>query len=695
MRFGLAALLTMSLASISLATPPRFAKGEKVQVERGFQTFEGEVVSVTRVGWVNVKFTDEFGNESTQLFPPRRVQKIKKGREPAKADPLPKLPGARKPLDDEAKPEEPSDNPSDLPNGDWSHLEAIPISDLGAWALKPDPAPPLALHPKAIPLRVVKSGGFPHATRNLAALILNRARREAFVFSPTFGTGFGRKGDILVHRMDLEKGKSASTTFLNTNGTVLDVDPSGQRVAISVGIPGRLSASRLEIWQLGESKGRLVAAWNPLDERAGSAHSPAPRFARFIDPDHLLVVNWPSTLVLWDVPNKRVVYTLQLTGGEALALSPGGKYLAVSVASGVALLDPLTGATRGRLDTNYLSQAELSFQPDGKRLAAVSAGHVLVWDFEKGEEIRDFFFPTPTLPGRLDWVADGYLLAAGTKLIDLERRIVLWEYEPPSPRIERDRTCGELGGVFWYTAGNGQEGYLVGVKLPHEAARQMAASLNADALLALKPGASVNLTVRLQGTPGEEAKARQALSDQLQKLGIGVDPKSPIVLAATTETGRTREHLYREWGFTFAETKFDKANVTEHISRIRLMEGGKVLWEAASVSGAPTLFYRKKDQTLQQAVDEMDPDNKNFFNDVQLPQYIARPGDGGAYGASLLSEAGIRNVPLAQLRRNTVVQPSDLEPRIGRRNMRMLGLDPSPAPVRGRGDDAKARTGGL
>jgi hypothetical protein len=344
---------------------------------------------------------------------------------------------------------------------------------------------------------------------------------------------------------------------------------------------------------------------------------------------------------------------LPLTGSAAFALSPNGKYLAASVESGIVVFDPLTGKTLGRLRSEPLPQAVLSFDTDGKHLAAMAPGHVVVWDFEKGEEYRNIFFPTATFPSNLDWVADGYLLAGGSKLIDLERRIVLWEYRPPSVGRPNERKFGELGGVFWYAAGNSRQQGIIGVQLPHSDAKHKAASLDAKELLVLKPGANVKLTVRIRGNPGEQEKATDDLTAQLKQLGIGIDTSSPLVLAAVTESGKTQQKSYRSFGAGFGDHNVNTVNVAEQIARIRLMEGANVLWEAASISGAPVFVHREGNQSLQQAIDQQGQPNTGFFSSVQLPQYLARPGDGGAYGASVLTETGIRNVPIATLHTDT------------------------------------------
>jgi hypothetical protein len=54
----------------------------------------------------------------------------------------------------------------------------------------------------------------------------------------------------------------------------------------------------------------------------------------------------------------------------------------------------------------------------------------------------------------------------------------------------------------------------------------------------------------------------------------------------------------------------------------------------------------KESETLQQALSQYQKPNLKFFETVKVPQYVARPSDAGAYGASNLTPQGIQNAPL-------------------------------------------------
>ena len=440
--------------------------------------------------------------------------------------------------------EQPNDA-AGVASGDWSSVRPIIASDVGPWTLAPDTAGTSSkrLEPKAISLHAAKTANRRrvHGQTRIQALVLVPDRNEALVFaSDVFGSAFSKETNYLVHRVDLAKGKAAEPFPFQCGGDVLDVDPSGRRVAIASQQHGMPSVPQLQIWEFGKTKPTLIGAWNPVEEGKEGGFASGPRIARFVDANHLLAVDQMFELVLWEIPTKRAIYTMKLTQTGAFALSPGRKFLAASVGTGTAVFEPLTGKTLGRLQSELSASAILAFEPGGRRLAAMVPGHIMVYDFEKGAEYRDFYFPKPAYPSNLDWVGDGYLLSNGSSLVDLERRVVLWEYRLPMRGHLSDRTYGELGGVFWYTVGDGRQHGIVGVELPHAEAKAKAASFNAADLLALKPGASVKLSVRLQNGQAEQDKVTRILTAQLKRIGIEIEASAPLVLAATMQARKNR-----------------------------------------------------------------------------------------------------------------------------------------------------------
>ena len=256
---------------------------------------------------------------------------------------------------------------------------------------------------------------------------------------------------------------------------------------------------------------------------------------------------------------------------------------------------------------------------------------------------RDIYFSQTNHASDIDWVGNGFVLLGGERLVDLDKRTVLWQYQHEAGRGTQ-HGYGEMGGDFWYatTSQDRKQRGLFHVRLPHEDALKTAKSLDADQLLAVRPGVTASISVNLQGAPAEQQQVQQALTDQLQKLGINVAANAPLVLQANTETGKSQDITYRKFGLRGNET----ARVTEQIARLKFVENGKVLWETVSVGGAPMMLQMKQGQTLQDALAPYQKPNTQFFSTVKLPQYVARPGEAVAYGASSLSAQGVQNVPL-------------------------------------------------
>lgn len=217
---------------------------------------------------------------------------------------------------------------------------------------------------------------------------------------------------------------------------------------------------------------------------------------------------------------------------------------------------------------------------------------VAVWNLESGELYRDIYFSTALNANSVEWLSDGYVLLGGQKLVDLERRIVLWQYQHDAGN-GFSKAYGVLGGIFWYALGgqNRAERTLFRAKLPHAPALKKAEALNADQLLAVKPGIQLSLNVNLPASPGDQQSVMQALAAQLKAMGMNVVAGSPITLQAGAETGQSRQVSYHRFGFAGG---IEQASVTEQVSRLKLIENGKVIWEAVSVTGAPHMLEMKE-----------------------------------------------------------------------------------------------------
>jgi WD40 repeat protein len=698
--------VTMSRSSSSGKSPANpgankksaFKPGDKVLVDWAGKMQKAEVTGVNKNGWVEVKFKQN-GIEMTPTLPPDGIKlasKTSSGEKKAGSETTPRtwssqngkfrlkakfvrlkddqltlekengetITVALAKLSDadqkaarelaESAEENPfesgGDNPfesgageadddaGEPPAGDWSQVAQVTLEAPEKFSLAPDaaPAPARSLTAKPVVLMspASRKGGEEAFGffEKVDGLLFNSATSEAIV--ATVDNNPGKVKLIRVQRVDLVKGKAAAPLEVPNYVKPVDLDLSGKRLlARSDFFVSGNATPEVSVWELGEKSVELVKRWNPHDP--DNVHKQAPTFARFIDSDHVVTAEFPGRLAVWQVSGAKVVYSLELTNGGVPGLSATGRYLAAPVNNGLYVFEAQSGKVVGNLPGDPGTVTALSFSPDGRQLASLSHQRLVVWDLQSGDLYRDIYFPTPVNGNKVDWVGNGFVLLGGEKLIDLERRIVLWQYQLDHGG---GQGYGEMGGYFWYVISDHhrQERGLFRAKLPHEEPVKIAATLDADQLLAIKPGIQVSLNVAVQG---DQQAVEQSLSRQLQALGMTVVPGSPIVLQASTEAGQTKQMQYRTFG---AGRSVQTAQVTEQIARVKFIENSKVVWEAVTTTGAPFFLRMKAGESLQSALAPHQKPNIEFFSHVKLPQYVARPAENGAYGASQLTFKGIQ-----------------------------------------------------
>jgi len=526
------------------------------------------------------------------------------------------------------------------PQGDWSQCRMVTPGNPGGWSVPIDAGEaPAKLVSKPIALPATADGQLGGFFAVADGLLMARAAGRACVVIRDAPPGKPSQSRLEV--LDLARGKVVESVPWSSPHKPVDIDRTGKFILARTDFqftPGQ-SAPELGVWKSGDGALEPVRVWNAQDP--GNSHTVAPTWAAFVDADHVACVTFPGKLTVWKVSEGRAIWSMELSTSGSPAISPGGKYLAAAVADGVVVLDALTGDTLGRLPGSGDPGRALSFRPDGAQLAALAPQRLVVWDLGSGEIYRDIAFSTKIPATSIDWLFGGHLLAGGGTLIDLERRLELWRYSSGSVRDAA--ACGELGGWFWHVhrenASNRHS--LHAAVIPHEDALRAAAGIDPEQALVIRPGSTFSLDIRVQGQPAEQQQVQQALADRLAAAGMTVASGAPLVLQATTETGQTREISYRSFGRL--DRTPEKASVTEQISRVRILENGRTLWESVVTSGAPMALQIKEGQTVQEALAEYQKPSLGFFREVSLPVYLARPAEHGAYGFSTLTPQGVVN----------------------------------------------------
>jgi hypothetical protein len=318
------------------------------------------------------------------------------------------------------------------------------------------------------------------------------------------------------------------------------------------------------------------------------------------------------------------------------ALSPGRKYLAISGNQSLAVFEALTGKMLAALPLEGHLSPQLVFRPDGKQIAAVYFGRVRVWDFETGKPVHDVILPPGSSRREVDWVADDYMLLNSQYLLDLPRRVILWEYT--SAPGGRSGGAAHAGRYWYITAGlNPRVKTLASTILPDAAAKKVAAGLDPEKLLAVKPGASVSLEVNIDFPGDARERVVKALEAKLKANGVRIAEGQPIKLTATTAPGESRQMQYHRFGrMGAAET----ITVNEQKLRIAFEMDGQPLWENVSTVGAPMMLSLKKDQSIDQAIAESKANAWHFFERVDIPKHVPRLPEKLAYGTSMLTARG-------------------------------------------------------
>ncbi len=287
------------------------------------------------------------------------------------------------------------------------------------------------------------------------------------------------------------------------NGRFLDLSPDGKRVALQDGTAGR--GYPLTVWSLPDGN-VLFDKWDPYpkDPNPGKNVNRELVFFAFLDADRLLTVARNGQYDLWDMAQKRNVYSVPVGPGRDrslnldffsrrpsnLAVSRDRRVLALSNRDGFDLIDTATGqplrsteslAAGGRVGNEW----SVSFSPDGGQLAAKlnlflnnrQHEQVVVWDVATGRKKAQFVTPQ-------DFNANGPLVWWGAKHVVLsdgnlfEGRVMSLA-DGRILRIGQRHAFGKFAGAspdgrVWYATGraNGGPAEMAAVDAPEDALAQ-------------------------------------------------------------------------------------------------------------------------------------------------------------------------------------------------------------------------------
>lgn len=494
-----------------------------------------------------------------------------------------------------------------------------------------------------------------------------------------------QKGNInekqFLELVDISKNRSEALTPLPKQTILLDADLDSELVAYrshEVGL--QENNGILTIAKYTPNNLTVIARWEPYGHSTAGFDNEISE-AKFLSPDRILTLDrWRKAILIWDFAQVKVLMRIPIgTANEiATVLSPDRKLLAISAETGVSIIDLEAGRHVATIPPDGRRYHSLAFRGDNARLAGLTDLGLKVWDLTNGNVTVNFTTPAinTSFDVALAWTGS-YLLVGNNYLFDVDRRILLWEYQE-SMLTFHNATL--RNGVLWMVPFSQSESTLVSSPVPHQAALTMAKQLpSAEELLVARPGDQVAIEIdmdpnivlpddvekRLAGyvkavekseadddkivmlKPGDAKKdlVRRELAIALKEAGYQVVSKSNLVLkfVCKPQPPQTiRINVDRRW--PPRREDFVEKTITPHATCLSFALNGEVIWENGFVARPNMIIYLEKGETLDQALERLSRPNMLMFTLMKFSAPMARRGkatENGAYGVSAFTSKGL------------------------------------------------------
>lgn len=507
----------------------------------------------------------------------------------------------------------------DVTAADWSMTQQLPpLAGATPWTVQADPATPVkAMATRPIPLRV--PGGdigdivFSAPEAGLVAVVSAAARNPA-----------GKKTFISVDRYELLSGKHLGTQELFAVDNFKDrtvpaqLSPDGSLLALKEPTGGK----RIDVWSLKDNK--HLVGWLPFERENDNQI----RTAAWIDNEHLLTQGMTGRLVLWKVPECKALYSTTNQGID-LALSPGRKYAAIFNGATLDILETLTGKRCGQLAPPPAAVSAVNavaFSSDGKKLAAfVQPGSLLArWNLAGGE-LEGADNVNQSFLSELRWCSPTHLLA-GSSLIDVNLKGVLWQYMMPPGQGKY--AAASPDGRLWFAASANPSApaLLAAQTVPDQQALAMSAQIAGGQVVTLfGPGKRVRVQVN-GGDADFQAKVTQALGDGLRAMKAEAAPDGDLTLTVQVEERNTGKTLELE-SFGIGKKRWS-IPIMEVETRAALTDNaGRTLWERKTKNSTPSsIGLVRTDDPAQYFRDQLWNGVRGFASSARPPGHIIEVG---------------------------------------------------------------------
>ncbi len=485
---------------------------------------------------------------------------------------------------------------------------------------------------------------------------------------------------MYLETVDVTKQQAGGLISLPESTLVLDVDPDANLVMYRPAVFGSGENGLLTLARIEGGKLAPVQQWEPYADESFPPSRDIDH-AWFLSANRAMTINGHGkALTIWDVEACKALINIPvaLSFNLQISLSPDRQLMAVIMKEGIALIDVVAGQHVATVPTSGGNYQKVAIRGDNTRLAGLSDQGVTVWNLSDGRIVSEFYSPSIGREAGLQWAGE-YLLAGGRYLYDVERRILLWEYQdPPGAGATVQLRNGRLYAVSKPSGDRGNI-VLISAAVPHTAAIEHATSLPPAAdLLVVKPGDSVaievdidpsvsldaavqdSLNARAEPADGQENKGkvvvlnpkgaqsdvvRQMLAASLQDAGLKVVEHSDLVVKAICKPQPQQViRINVDGRFPPRPQDIQERTITPHASYLEMSLKGEVLWKRGFIAQPHVIIFIQPGETLDQAIERLTKPNVAMFTNATFSPYVARPGKAtpnGAYGVSQFTAHGL------------------------------------------------------
>lgn len=496
---------------------------------------------------------------------------------------------------------------------DLNRIVPTNVASTPAWDYVPEPLPPEAS--EARPVRIAL-GKRTDGSETPKALFVLPQLSQAFSVHVREHGGLQAR----VYACDLAKQQLMAVGEFPAGQVPVALSPDATWVIGGAGSKFGNRSNELYLYALEGHEVKPKIGWRPYHPLDGG--DAEVRWAQMVAPDALLTINVRGQLIRWRIPEVEPVWLAEGLRDVRPALTASGQVLALPVADGIVLLESLSGKRVGFLpaDMSGWGMRTVAIDRSGTRLSMFQPGRCRTWRLDTRELVRDFPVPQRVYGDQLAWVSDEHLLVGSRHLVDVERRVWLWDYE----RMNHGSLVQD-GRIWFVVQGvSHQDLVLAGSTLPDVSPRELAASLSPDELLVVKPGMTASISLSIPGGEAQRKEVVETLTRRLEAAGLVVQDNGELKILGTIGPGETHDMEYETLGGFISERRTSKHRVTGQRLELKYQVGGETVWQYVSETEPPHFLDLQEGESIAQALARLMKQDPQHFTNVWLPGYVAR-----------------------------------------------------------------------